>query len=392
MDENETQTEATPPTPSRKRAGETYPAVGKFPATNLSGREQEQTNALAEFMRGLGFDYSTNPAAKQRALRFLRSLAILVISSVLAVCVLNESVTSVMGFLVLGAVLDLVSWLATAPGTGAAMTLLSGDGQYIANGADKKQGQFLVPARILGLAAWTKAQAVGYTQWVWPSLGEQVRGNRIRNTANDPSPGMGLGAGWRFRPTDPVSVTQVGSATAGDIETAHLLLWYEDLPGTQGRMISVSELRKRGVQQTTVEGTIASGTSGEYTGEEALNAESDLLQTGADYAVLGACFGIVHGAFAIRGRDNAGLRYGMPGSLDRKLTSAFFLDLAIKYDLPIIPVISANNRANTFLSTVQDENGTDVPYSLNLVQLDRRFETDVEPPAASEGPQVPANA
>lgn len=284
-------------------------------------------------------------------------------------------------------VLDIVSFTVTAPSTGAAMSIVSGDSAQIRNGSVRQKGDQIIPTRILGLAAWTKAQAVGVTQWVWPSGADQVRGNRYRNLVNSPYNVGQTPVGWKFRPQDPITVTQIGSAVAGDVELAHMLVWYEDLPGVAGRLIDVDTLMKRGVQCVTVEDTTTAAAASTYGGARALNAAADLLLPDTDYAVLGAVVGVTCGALCIQGVDNGGLRFGIPGmaSPDPSQNANFFVSLAQMYGLPLIPVINRANSAGTFITNVQDENLTAVPFSLMLVQLDRRSETPIEIKAPIEG-------
>lgn len=87
--------------------------------------------------------------------------------------------------------LDLVSFSVTAPGAGpTAMAAVTGDSAIIRNAGSGKQ--------ILALAAWTNAQAVGYTQVRWPSGHDMVRNVRLRNLALQPDNKVPYAAPWQI--------------------------------------------------------------------------------------------------------------------------------------------------------------------------------------------------
>ena len=86
---------------------------------------------------------------------------------------------------------------------------------------------------------------------------------------------------------DTLIVELSGSGTTGDLETAALLVYYENLPGITGRFMSPDEVQAAAKQMLTIENTLSLGTGGGYTGEEALNAEFDLLKGNTDYAIIG---------------------------------------------------------------------------------------------------------
>lgn len=264
-------------------------------------------------------------------------------------------------FIALGACLELMSWVAIQPNTGLAMTAI--DGSVIRSGTRKPYGIQIV-------AAWSKAQAVGRTDIIFPSGNDQTRNIRMRNIVNTPAPILRKGAPCYVRPQDPLTLNQAGSNTAADVETAHLLVYYEDLMGVDCHLINKATLIKRGQRFITVEDTITPIISTGYSPAlRALNAASDLLKADTMYAVVGANIGIACGAVGIRGTDFGGLRVGIPGRNDPDQTEEFFLDLSEQHGLPLIPVFNSGNRAGIFIDVLQDENGTAVPVSINLVEI-----------------------
>jgi len=260
--------------------------------------------------------------------------------------------------------LDTISFTVTAPGAGGtAMAAVAGDSLQIRNGAKA--------SLILCLAMWTNGQVTpGYTQLLWPSGHDLVRGVRYRNQVLQPDNKVPLGAPLRFRAQDPLTLLEVGSATAGDVETAHMLMFYEDLPGVDAHMINMATLRKRGVSNLTVEDSTTAAAASTYGGPRALNVGSDLLKADTEYALLGAVIGANCGALTVRGVDSGNLRVAIPGlTQDANWTSNWFGLLSEANDLPCIPVFNSANRAGIFVENVTNELLTAVPFSLNMVQL-----------------------
>jgi hypothetical protein len=264
----------------------------------------------------------------------------------------------------MGFALDLQSFTATAPGAGAAMTAVAGglDSLSIRNaraGTD-----------ILTLAMWTNSQAVGVTQMLVTSGHDFVRNWRYRNLALTPDNKVPYGFPLHFKPQDALTLTQVGSAVGGDVETVHMLNWYEDLPGSEANLINTAELRRRGVQLLTVEDTTTATAASQYSGPRNINQAADLFKADTEYAILGAVCGANCGALAIQGVDFANLHVGIPGlQIDSNWTKDWFIMLSEMHDVPCIPVFSSANRAGTVITNVTNELLTAVPFSLVLCQL-----------------------
>lgn len=263
----------------------------------------------------------------------------------------------------MGAALEVLGGLATAPGTTlTALTMNVGNSATIRSaGFDK---------RILLLQAWADNQAAGILRIRSPRLHDNVQGIRARVVASEADPLLPWIAPQRLYPQDVLTLEISGSATAGDIETAALLVYYEDLPGIAGRFIGPDELSKRAVHTLTVENSLATGTSGGYSGEEALNVEFDLLKQNVDYALVGYLVDAECAIVRWRGSDTGNIGVGGPGNeSDKVLTAGWFVTLAQAFGMPLIPVFNAANRANVLLDCSQDEVGTDVIVTTILVEL-----------------------
>jgi len=263
----------------------------------------------------------------------------------------------------MGKALDTVSFTVTAPGAvGTAMTAFTGDPASVRNGA---------PGSLIRMiAAFSKAQAVGFSQVVFPSGNDTTRNIRWSNVVNQPGNMFPRGVGQPLEPQEALSLTQAGSAVVGDVEMVSLMMLYDDLPGSSSRLIDMAELQARGVRSVTVQDTITPTAASSYSGARAINAGSDLLRANTDYAIVGAKIGITCQALTVRGPDTANLRCCIPGLINvDESTINWFAGLSEYLGTPTIPCFNSANKSGTFVEVAQDENLTAVPFALLLVEL-----------------------
>jgi hypothetical protein len=258
--------------------------------------------------------------------------------------------------------LELITATATAPGTGgAAATAATGDSLTIKNSRSK--------ARII--AAWMFLQGDGYLQISKPSGHDTTRGFRQVCDAAQISNLFPAGIALDVEPQELLSVTIAGSATAGDVELAQLMMLYDDLPGVNSRSTKWGEVLRRGMfgKMVTIQATLTGAASG-YTGSELINAETDLLWANQDYAVLGITTSTPCASVFITGPDTAYQRCSVPGQVtDNDEGRDWFAQLARAYDEPLIPVINSGNKNSTTFGFVQNENNVSPIISATLVPL-----------------------
>jgi hypothetical protein len=260
--------------------------------------------------------------------------------------------------------LEMITGFATAPSsTFTALTMGSGNTLSIRNA---KEGS---AARIL--QAWVDAQTGANLRIRSPRMHDNVQGVRVVSTSSELEPLLPNGVGIPVQAQDTITVEITGSATAGDIETACLLVYYEDLPGINGRFISPEDLQGRIKTIMTVENTLALGTAGGYSGEEAINSEFDLMKANTDYALLGYLVSAECAAIGWRGVDTGNLRVGGPGMVESKgLTAEWFVKQSRDFGVPLIPVFNSANKAGILIDGVQDENGVDTTVTSIFAELE----------------------
>lgn len=262
-----------------------------------------------------------------------------------------------------GPAVELITGFVTAPSTTlTAWTMAAGNSLQIRNCDLTKKVELL--------QMWGDWQTAGYLGVRSPKLHDNVRGIRIFGTASDVVPLLPFGRPQALSPQDILIAEQSGSATAGDIETGCLLLYYEDLPGVNARFIGYDEVMRRGVNIESIENTLALGTAGGYSGQEAINAEQDLMKANTDYALVGYVVSAECAAIRWQGADIGNLGIGGPGNETlRHVTSNWFIRLTQAYGRPLIPVFNSANKQGILIDGAQDENGVDVLVNSILVEL-----------------------
>jgi len=261
------------------------------------------------------------------------------------------------------AALELVTARATAPGaTLTAATFNTGNLATVRN-ADETR-----PVAIL--QAWSDHQAAGTFRIRSPRMHDNVQGIRYDAVAGNLVPLLPWGIAQSVYPQDQLTVEIAGSAVAGDIEAVAFLVYYDDMAGSDAQLATWDEIRQRVRNLVTVENTLALGTSGDYTGEEAINAEFDLLKADTLYALLGYTVDTECTAVRWRGADTGNYGVGGPGEPDIKdITKDWFILLATTFGLPLIPVFNSSNKGGILVDGVQDENGADPTVTTILAEL-----------------------
>lgn len=250
-----------------------------------------------------------------------------------------------------------------APGANfVALTMNAGNSLTIRNAARE--------SRVMLLQAWADVQAAGTLRIRSPLIHDNVQGIRLDTVISEPKPLLPEGAPQMLIPQDTLVAELAGSATAGDVESAALLVYYDDVSGADAHFATFEEIQPRIVNLVTVENTLATGVAGGYSGEEALNAEFNLLKGNTDYALLGYLVDVECLAVRWRGIDTSNIGVGGPGDeTARDLTRNWFVNLSRAYSVAAIPIFNSANIAGIFLDAHQDENGADVTVTSILAQL-----------------------
>ena len=258
---------------------------------------------------------------------------------------------------------ELIAMQATQPNTGAAPTIAPGSGtttlqiRYSTKRPKIRQ-------------QWTKNQTAGFFQAILNSQHDTTRNYRFNVAAAT----MAFQLAWDLpslcNPNETIVPTLSGSNVASDVETACILMEYEELGGMEGAYIGAKELADRfsGIQ-TTVDMPLTGAAAG-WTGAAAIDSVTRLLRAGEEYAVLGITTDVACAAVAIQGPCTGNYRFGFPGDTTQIERQHQLYKLASALSgTPMIPVLNASDAGSTQLSFLQDENNITPNVTLHLALL-----------------------
>lgn len=209
-----------------------------------------------------------------------------------------------------------------------------------------------------------------------PLLHDNTRGIRFAHMFNptqsgaDGNPQVYLGP-YRTQPLVPTDtlVAEVNGTAADDVALTSLV-YYEGGGTPAARLMGYQEVLNRmknlvgiRVSPAPVAATSTYGTA------EAINADDDRLKANKDYALLGLTTDLPFTTLALNGPDTANFRVAIPGHRDAHYTSDFFMDMSRRLNLPCVPIINANNRANTMVRLADVGGGTAPLVSLLFAEL-----------------------
>lgn len=263
----------------------------------------------------------------------------------------------------MGKALELLTGFVTAPSsTFTPLTMAAGNTLNIRSAP--------IDSNILLLNAWSDQQTAGNLRIRSPRLHDNVQGIRLFSVASEVQPLLPYQMRQRLIPQDTLVAELTGSATAGDIETACLLIYYDNLPGIEANLMTAAEVRDKMLEVMATENTLALGTTGGYSGEESIVAEFDNFKANELYALLGYQVSVECACVRWRGSDTGNLGVGGPGNETfKRLTADWFMWLSDQTGLPTVPVFNSANRAAFLIDGAQDENGADTTVTHILARL-----------------------
>lgn len=283
----------------------------------------------------------------------------------------------------MGRVLDTVSGFATAPGAVLTpWTMATGDSLAVRAAMPN--------SNIWLLGAWSWNQVAGVMRVRSPRLHDNVEGLRMRTPVNIvvnkiPQRDV-MGAAQKLFTQDTLIIEQSGSAVGGQIETGSLLIWYDDVPGVQGRYIDQPTLKKNGVNIMMQEVAIVSGVAGGYSGSVLINSFRDNFKANTDYALVGGFVDARVATVRIKGIDTGNVGVSFPGEPSMSdVTDNFFANLAAASGLPTIPVFNSQNRGAITVDVVTQQVAVSVEVTLVLVELAQGSVGGAALPAAQPG-------
>lgn len=266
----------------------------------------------------------------------------------------------------MGAAMELLTGNATAPSTTfTGLTMATGNTLTIRSAQMNSQ--------ISLLAAWGFNNAAGALRIRSPRIHDNQQGIRMVLDATDPSPRYPRRNFMQPLVAQDVLTAEItGSAVAGKIEMASLIIFYADLPGIQGRFITPDQLGRWGVNMMGQEVDITAGAVGGYSGQAAVNslAGCDNWKANTDYALMGYAVNTACCSVRIQGADVGNLGVGGPGLvIDPNTTADWFVWLSDMYGIAAIPVFNAANKNAILVDVAQNDGGAAVKITFYFVEL-----------------------
>lgn len=203
-----------------------------------------------------------------------------------------------------------------------------------------------------------------------PQLHDNVQGIRFQVPVSEVDPLLPYGQVQHLVPQDTLQVDFNNASAAGVIDTACMLVQYDDLPGVSGQFMTSDEVKSSMINVLTVENVITTLATGNYTGQQPINTLFDLLHANTKYAILG--YQVLSECACVRwlSSDFGNLGVGGPGNdTDKKLTANWFMDLSHRTGLPLVPVFNSANAASVLIDVATDQAAAAVTVTTILAQL-----------------------
>lgn len=269
----------------------------------------------------------------------------------------------------MGRGLEVITSQVTAPGAVLTAAVANAGNSLQIRSADVK-------SKVALIESWAFNQVAGTLRIRSPRLHDNVNGIRTRVPAASvlpKYPGLISGGFGQFLiPQDTLIIEQSGSAVAGQIEENSQLVYYDSLPGISARLIDYPTLLRAGINVATVEASIVTVATGQYGGALALNAAANFqnLKANTDYALMGGLVDTRCTTVRILGVDFGNLGVGFPGEPSiQDLLTAFFVNLSLSLQLPLIPVLNSANAGSTTIDIATNQAGGTMIVDLFLVEL-----------------------
>lgn len=266
----------------------------------------------------------------------------------------------------MGIAMELLSFNDTdAPAAFAAMTNNTGNSNVVRNASAN--------SKIWLLTAWGNATGQAINVRVRsPLLHDNQQGLRFHIQVDNPVPLLDPSMPVQLFAQDTLLIeNQSITADAGtNVHMFSMVVFYEDLPGISANLVSPDYVRAKRVTTMATENTLATTTTGDYGGEEAITAELNQFKANTYYAWTGFTSSAMAGSVRMRGVDTGNLGVGGPAnSTDLMTTKDFFVWLSERSGKPCIPTFNSANSAAVLIDATQDEGGADILVTQFFHQL-----------------------
>lgn len=155
------------------------------------------------------------------------------------------------------------------------------------------------------------------------------------------------------------ALTMTVTSTAADAVLVSWLSEYVDLPGISANFATWSQVQANRISNIGVRCIpVGSATKGAYGTARAINADDTRWTGGRYYAITGFTVQIPATTIAFTGSMWGNVKFGAPAGMPFLATDNFFVDMAVKYNEPLIPVFNGFDAGNVLLTVADDGTST----------------------------------
>jgi hypothetical protein len=148
-----------------------------------------------------------------------------------------------------------------------------------------------------------------------------------------------------------------------------MLQLFEDLPGANQYLISYGELLSRSVDNVGIRVSVTAGAAGDLGTGVALNGTESRLKANTDYAILGAIGQLPCCTLQFISPETSGRPIGMPLHWHPQVSAGWFVDLSLRYDSALIPVVNSNNAGGCIFSAADPGGAIATAATVLLTEL-----------------------
>lgn len=260
----------------------------------------------------------------------------------------------------MGKAMEIITGRAANPSSYTAVTMATGDSATVRNYPQGNEAFFL--------QAWAQGATLGNMRIRSPRLHDNVQGIKASFAAATPVPLFDEHLKEMLQPQDNLTIEIIDAGTETDMLS--MLMYYDNLPGTDARLYDWATIKPRIVHTMGTEVDITTGgTAGDYGGATAINATFDQFKANTDYAILGYVTNTAMCSVGVRSADFGNLRVGGPGTNNKIETRNWFTRQSDENGLPCIPVFNAANKSNTLVDIATTQTSTAVTVTFLCAQL-----------------------
>lgn len=260
----------------------------------------------------------------------------------------------------MGVAAETIAFFATNPGAGgAAATMATGDSNRVRTFAQT------TPSKLI--AACRQGVTEGFLQIASPALHDNVRGIRFITSETPTSFALPRQIGQPLVPGDTLNITLAGGGA--EVDAGALTFFYGDLSGIAARLHGWSDIAGQVEHVKVLEVDFNTAAVAGQWQDTVITTTEDLLNADRSYAVLGYSTDIAMVAVGIKGQETGNVRLCGPGITRTDDTSDYFAEMSELFGVPMIPVISANNKGSIFVSAAAVQVGAAAKVCLYLGRL-----------------------